>query len=122
MVAWTMGNYQKKLFDQGVAKEAELINKKGVWYFNLVLEIPDTLKVEQGITMEVDLGENNLAATSTGKIFGGKQLRHKRDCFLSRRRRLQSNGTQSSKQKLRKVSGREARHVKQINHEVSKAL
>ena len=121
-VAFAMGNYQKKLFDQGVAKEAELINKKGVWYFNLVLEIPNEPKVEKGITMGVDLGENNLAATSTGKIFGGKQLRHKRDCFLSRRRRLQSNGTQSSKQKLCKVSGKEARHVKQINHEVSKAI
>jgi putative transposase len=72
--------------------------------------------------MGVDVGENNLAATSTGKIFGGAQLRYKRDCFLAHRRRLQSNGTQSSKQKLCKVSGREARHVKHVNHEISKAI
>jgi IS605 OrfB family transposase len=119
---FTMGDYQRKLFEQGAPKEAELICKNGVWYFNLVLEIPDAPKVDKGVVIGVDIGENNLAATSTGKIFGGAQLRHKRDCFLTQRRRLQSNGSQSSNQKLRKVSGREARHVKHLNHEISKAI
>jgi putative transposase len=72
--------------------------------------------------MGVDIGENNLAATSTGKIFSGKRLRFERDCFLAERRRLQSNGTQSAKQKLCKISGRETRHVKHVNHEVSAAI
>lgn len=121
-VSFTMGTYQKKLFNLGVPKEAELICKKGVWYFNLVIEISDPVKVENGIIMGVDVGENNLAATSTGKILGGEKLRDKRDRFLSLRRRLQSNGTQSSKQKLCKVSGKEARHVKHVNHEMSKTI
>jgi IS605 OrfB family transposase len=68
------------------------------------------------------MGENNLAATSSGKLFCGGQLRHKRDCFLNFRRRLQSNGSKSAKQLLKKVSGREARHVRHVNHEVSKAI
>jgi putative transposase len=121
-VAYTMGKRQRELFDRGVPKEAELICKKGNWYFNLVLEVPNPPKVEGRITMGVDIGENNLAATSTGKIFGGGELRDKRDRFLAQRRRLQSNGTQSSKQKLCKVSGREARHVKHVNHEISLAI
>jgi putative transposase len=118
-VVFKMGSYQKKLFDMGKPKEAELVYRDGDWYFNLVIEIPDTPKIEQGIVMGVDVGENNLAATSTGKIFGGGKLRDRRDRFLAQRRRLQSNGTQSSKQKLCKVSGRETRHVAHVNHEVS---
>jgi putative transposase len=121
-VDFTMGNYQRKLFDQGLPKEAELLCKDGTWYFNLVLELPDTPKVKKGVVMGVDIGENNLAATSTGKIFGGEELRHKRDRFQDHRRRLQSNGTQSGKQKLCKVSGREARHVKHVNHEISATI
>ena len=41
---------------------------------------------------------------------------------LALRRRLQSNGTQSAKQKLRKVSGKERRKVRHINHVYSKAI
>ena len=36
--------------------------------------------------------------------------------------RLQANGTKSSKQFLVKVSGKENRHVKHVNHEISKAI
>jgi putative transposase len=121
-VDFVMGEDQKRFFSSGLLKEGELIYKKGVWYFNLVIELPDPLKVEKGIIMGVDIGENNLAVTSTGKIFGGKRLRFERDRFLAERRRLQSNGTQSAKQKLCKISGREARHVKHLNHEVSAGI
>jgi putative transposase len=121
-VDFVMGEDQKHLFSSGIAKEGELICKKGVWYFNLVIELQDPLKVEKGIIMGVDIGENNLAVTSTGKIFGGKRLCFERDRFLAERRRLQSNGTQSAKQKLCKISGREARHVKHLNHEISSGI
>ena len=72
--------------------------------------------------MGVDAGENNLAAHSLGRVFGGERLRDKRDRYLALRRRLQSNGSQSAKQKLRQVSGKEMRRVKHINHETSKAI
>lgn len=75
-----------------------------------------------GPVMGVDVGENNLAAHSLGKVFGGEQLRDKRDRYLALRRRLQSNGSQSAKQKLRQVSGKEQRRVKHVNHETSKAI
>lgn len=72
--------------------------------------------------MGVDVGENKLAAHSLGKVFGGEHLRDQRDRYLALRRRLQSNGSQSAKQKLRQVSGKEMRRVKHINHETSKAI
>jgi putative transposase len=63
-----------------------------------------------------------LAATSSGKLFGGKELRHKRDCAAAKRRRFQRNGTKRKKQKLKDISGKEARHIKHMNHVISKAL
>jgi putative transposase len=75
-----------------------------------------------GPVLGVDVGENNLAAASTGKIWGCENLRHKRDMHLALRRRVQSNGSESAKQLLRKVSGKERRHMRHVNHVVSKEI
>lgn len=121
-VEMRFGSFQQQLFNQGVPKEAELICKKGYWYLNLVLDLSDPPLSENQTIFAVDLGENTLAATSSGKLFGGSKIRHERDKYLAKRRRLQSNGTQSAKQLLKKVSGKEARRMKQVNHEVSKEI
>lgn len=116
------GKHQRATFDKGLAKEAELIIKNGCWYFNLVIEIPSSDSIQSDIVMGVDLGENNIAATSTGKLFGGGKLRYDRDRFLAMRRRLQRNGSQSAKQLLKRLSGKEARHVTQVNHVVANGI
>jgi IS605 OrfB family transposase len=118
-----LGEFQQAYLKQGRPKEAELINREGQWFFNLVLDLPDVQGLPSvGKILGVDLGENNLAATSSGKLFGGGKLRHERDCALSLRASLQSNGSKSAKQLLQKISGKEARHVKHVNHVVSKAI
>ena len=117
-----MGPFQEAYFSQGIPTEAELICRNGRWYFNLVLELPDPPKTENTKMLGVDLGENVLAAVSSGKLHGGGKIRHERNKHLAKRRRLQSNGTQSSKQLLKKISGKEARRIKHINHQVSKAI
>ena len=117
-----MGPFQESYFSQGIPKEAELIYKKGRWYFNLVLDLPDPPLTENKTVIGVDLGENVIAAMSSGEMFDGGKVRHQRDKFLAKRRKLQSNGSQSAKQLLKKISGKEARRIKQINHEVSKKI
>jgi len=116
------GKHQNALFEKGLPKEAELIFKNGTWYFNLVVEIATPERVQSNKVMGVDLGENNIAATSTGKVIGGGKLRYDRDRFLAIRRRLQRNGSQSAKQLLKRLSGKEARHVTQVNHQVANAI
>ncbi|MBS0648506.1 MAG: IS200/IS605 family accessory protein TnpB-related protein [Verrucomicrobia bacterium] len=116
------GSFQEKYFSQGTPKEAELINRKGKWYFNLVLELPDPHRSEKTKMIGVDIGENVLAVTSMGNLYGGGKVRHERIQYFAKRRRLQSNGTQSSKQLLKKISGKEERRMKHINHEVSKRV
>jgi IS605 OrfB family transposase len=116
------GAHQQRILACGQPKEAELLFRRGVWFFNLVIECGEVEPVASGPVMGVDVGENTLAAHSLGKVFGGEKLRDQRDRHLALRRRLQSNGSQSAKQKLRQVSGREMRRVKHINHETSKAI
>ena len=114
--------YHQGFLEVGVLKEAELVRKGKRWFFHVVLDLPDVLPILDGDAMGVDLGENVLAATSTGKLFGGGQLRAHRDRFLGMRGRLQSNGSQSAKQRLRHISGREKRHVTHVNHCISKEI
>ncbi len=122
IVPMKLGEFQRGYLDRGIAKEAELINRNGTFYFNLVLDLPDVAPVSTDAAIGVDLGENTIAAISTGKLIDGGKLCHDRDRFLALRRRLQRNGSQSARQLLKKVSGRESRHVTHVNHEVSKAI
>jgi IS605 OrfB family transposase len=121
-VGFACGPRQKALLATGKPKEARLINREGTWYLNLVFDLPDATSLPGDLAMGLDVGENNLAATSTGRVFGGGKLRHDRDRHLAQRRRLQSNGSRASKRKLKAISGREQRHVRHVNHEVSKAI
>jgi transposase len=63
-----LGEHQRRILASGKAKEAELVCHKGRWYFNLVVESEDSDPIASGPVMGVDVGENNLAATSPGKV------------------------------------------------------
>ncbi len=117
-----ISSFHRGFLDQGKIKEAELVKRGKRWFFHLVLDLPEIPPKEIGQAIGVDLGENVLAATSTGKLLEGGPLRAKRDQFLGHRKRLQSNGSQSAKQKLRKISGREKRKCRHINHCVAKEI
>ncbi|ABA58671.1 Transposase, IS605 OrfB [Nitrosococcus oceani ATCC 19707] len=122
IVKMSPGEFQAQYLAAGKPKEGKLVRRGKQWFFNLVLDWPDTAPAKGSGILGIDLGENNLASTSSGKILGGGPLRHVRDRHLALRRRLQSNGRQSARQLLKKVSGKERRHMRQVNHEASKAM
>jgi putative transposase len=122
LVRMILGDHQREILQSGRPKEAELVFRRGGWFFNLVVEADDAETVASGPVIGVDVGENTLAAASTGRIWGGEDLRHRRDRHLALRRRLQSNGSQSARQTLGQVSGRERRRVRHVNHETSKGI
>lgn len=117
-----ISSYHQTYLSQAVIREAELVRKGKRWFFNLVLDLPEVPLCPKGNMMAIDRGENNLAATSTRKLCGGGALKGKRDKYLAHRKRLQSNGSQSAKQRLRQISGRERRHVRHVNHCIAKNL
>ncbi len=106
-VPFVCGKHQANLMASGKPKEAELVCRQGQWFFNLVLDFPDTDPIPERDTMGVDVGENSLAAASSGKVFGGGKLCFERDRSLAHRRRLQSSGSRAARRKLRTISGRE---------------
>jgi len=115
-------DFHREYIENGVFKEAKLINKNKTWFFNVVIELEDTPPRGGNKIIAIDVGENNIATTSNGTIHGGGELRHKRDKFLNRRGKLQSNGSKSAKRCLKRISGKERRHVKETNHIVSKKI
>ncbi len=121
-VEMRMSDFQEQYFAQGIPKEAELICKKEKWFFNLVLDLPDPALSQSDTLLGVDLGENNAAAMSSGKLICGGKIRFQRDQYLAMRRRLQSNGSQSAKQLLKKISGKEALWMKHVNHGMSNEI
>jgi len=102
--------------------EADLITKKGKFYLFQTVEIPedDVKNVEEFIG--VDFGIINLATTSDGNTFSGKQVDDARLKINIIKRALQKRKTKSAKRHLKKLSGRERRFKKNINHVISKQI
>jgi IS605 OrfB family transposase len=118
-VTMRLGSFQRDRLKQGAVKEAELLVRRGVWYLHVALDVPESDALTGSGILGVDLGENVTAATSGGTLYGGGAVRNTRDRFLAFRGRLQCNGSQSARQLLGRVSGRESRHVRHVNHQIS---
>jgi len=121
-VAMRLGSFQRGYLSRGTVKEADLLVRRGVWYLHVVLELDEVNAAMGSAVLGVDLGENVTAATCGGTLYGGGELRDKRDRFMTFRARLQRNGSQSARQLLARVSGREFRHVRHVNHEISAGI
>ena len=101
---------------------AELVWRRGIYYLNITqtCEAPPTEHTPAAIG--IDLGIANLATDSTGESFTGTQVRAKRSQFVARRAALQRVGTRSAKRRLKQLSGKEHRYMKDVNHRIAKAL
>jgi transposase len=77
---------------------------------------------EDGTALGVDLGIENLAATSTAYFFSGQELAHDLGEFEKVRTGLQQTGTRSAHRTLEQSSGRELRHVRDVLHQASNAI
>ena len=77
----------------------------------------------------VDFGRTDIAVTSDNKKWSGKEIRDVRDKYSKLRANLQkkaSKGTRSSRRRcrqlLKRLSGKEKRFQRHINHVISKAI
>ncbi|WP_460205678.1 RNA-guided endonuclease InsQ/TnpB family protein [Scytonema sp. NUACC21] len=70
----------------------------------------------------LELGRRDIATTSTGKSWSGKQIQSVRDRYSKVRANVQSKRTRSSKRLLRRLSGREQRFQKWLNHNIAKEI
>lgn len=70
----------------------------------------------------IDRGIVNIAVCSNNRFFNGKQIKNVRGKYKYLRAKLQSKGTKSARRLLKKISGKEARFVKDTNHCISKEI
>jgi len=101
---------------------ADLVWRRGTYYLNVTQskETPPTRETSD--TIGVDLGIVNLATDSEGNTFTGTKVHEVRMRYHKRRSELQRVGTRSAKRRLRKLSGREKRFQKDVNHKIAKTL
>jgi putative transposase len=101
---------------------ADLTWRCGTYYLNVTQHKEAPEETEMDDTLGVDLGIVNLATDSTGEIFTGAKVHEVRMHYQKRRHILQKVGSRSAKRRLKKVSGKEHRFQKDVNHSISKSL
>ena len=119
----SIGNYQLALLKGQTPTSATLVKRRsGDYYIQIAVELdtPPTGKTPKVIG--VDLGRRDIATTSTNKAWNGSQLQATRDRYSRVRASLQSKRTRGSRRLLKRLSGREARFQKNINHSISRQL
>jgi IS605 OrfB family transposase len=121
LIPYTAGKRQL-LFLQHQAGETDLVFRQGQWFLLTCCDVlePETRKVNGLIG--IDLGVENIVVRSDGGRMSSQMVESKRIWFSNRRATLQSVGTKSAKRRLKKLSGRQARYQRDVNHRISKKL
>jgi IS605 OrfB family transposase len=113
-------------FKWEVAESLLQMDKKGrcffLFTFSKEVTATEQNNASQNIVLGIDLGVNNLAVTSDGRFYNSHKVKQGKRKFKFLRAKLQSIGTRSAKRLLKKISGRETRWMKQINHCISKDI
>lgn len=119
----SIGNYQLALL-KGQSPTAATLNKtkQGEYYINICVSLPTEPTGKTPKVIGVDLGRRDIATTSTGKAWNGKQIQNVRDRYSKVRSKVQSKRTLDSRRLLRRLSPREQRFQKCLNHNISKQL
>lgn len=138
---WTLSGRVKAIAFRGEPKLAEYLSewqlgdarlyvRKGKVYLSVSFkrDVPDR-KLPNDAVIGVDRGINYLAVVTDGKrqrFFGGGRVKHVRNRFLKTRASLQrkkaQKPTRSIRRQLKRLSGREARFMRDANHVVSKRI
>ncbi len=135
----SIGNYQRALL-KGQSPTAAILSKtkRGDYYINICVDLPTDPTGKTPVlkssapgnrdaqtfrkVIGVDLGRRDIATTSTGKSWSGEKIQATRDRYSKVRANIQSKRTRSSRRLMRRLSGREQRFQKWLNHNISKQL
>jgi len=121
VVPLLVGGYAK-LGQRRIRGQADLLIIKGDLYLCLVVEQPEEPPLTPEGILGVDFGIVNIATTSDGVTYKGGKAESVRAHYAGLKAELQRVGTESAKRHLKKLSGREARFKRQVNHRISKEL
>jgi IS605 OrfB family transposase len=125
-----IGNYQKGKLKGRKPTSAQLCkHRDGNYYIHIQIkdEAPEPIKSNNVIG--VDFGRRDIAVTSNGDKWDGKQINDVRDKFSRVRSSLQhiaTKGTRSTRRRARQIlqrlSGKERRYQQWLNHNISNSI
>ena len=102
--------------------QADLILRNGKFYLCVAVEVQEEDAITPIDALGVDLGIVNLAVDSDGETHSGDKVLKVRDRTAKLCSGLQSCGTKSAKKHLKKLSGKEKRFQRDVNHCISKHI
>jgi len=120
-IPFVCGERQRELL-QTRQGESDLATSNGDYYLFVTCNVEEPGPIEFTEVLGVDTGIVNIATDSDGEIHSGKTINNVRYRHRRLRQKLQRKGTKSAKRRLRKLSGKEQRFGKWINHNVSKRI
>ena len=120
-IPFVCGDRQRKMLET-LQGEADLVHRDGEWYLHQPCNIVEDDDFDPDEWLGVDLGIVNIATTSDGATFTGADVLGVRKRRRRQRKRLQAKTTSSSRRVLRRLSGKEARFARDVNHRISKAI
>jgi len=121
LVPIRIGEYQRARMDR-IRGQADLILRNRKFYLAVVVDAPEASQYDPIGALGVDLGIVNLAVDSDGATYKGENVQK---VMLRNERikaKLQRCGSKSAKRHLKRLSGREARYRRNVNHNISKCL
>lgn len=131
LVPYVMGKYQRERFTAAKG-HCDLVRRKdGRWFLLVTVDLPDKTHLPSTDFIGVDFGVVNIATTSDGKQYSGKEIEACRKRFSRLRRSLQQAASTKAKNgirpknvrlKLKSISSNEARFRRDVNHCISKTL
>jgi len=109
---------------KNLQKSCELQYKasKKEWYLIVFVNVQEPPKKEIKDILGIDRGCKHIAVCSNNMFFNSKHLRDVKGKYRYLRKRLQSKGTKSAKKLLKRISGKENRFQKDVNHCISKQI
>lgn len=113
--------YFKKYLDWN-CKASVLVLKNSQLWLNMIFSKENTLNVNPKTICGIDRGINNIAVTSDNEFYNSKQLKNIKGKYQYLKAKLQLKGTPSAKRHLKRLSGKEKRFVRDVNHCISKKL
>ena len=128
---WTVSGRIKVKYTCGQHQRAQLATQKGEsdllltgaeFYLCATCVVEEPAAVQPSDALGVDLGIVNIATDSDGHVFSGAKVNSVRHRHRRLRRKLQAKGTKSARKRLRKLSGKERRFARDVNHVIAKTI
>ncbi len=131
VIPFVMGEYQRAKMKGRLPRQADLVYRKGQWFFLVTVELPEPIIDDAEDFLGVDFGVVNIAVDSDGETFSGAVVEQVRQRHYKRRKQLQKAASAKKKrgerprsiyraQKRRDKSEQNFR--RDFNHQTSKQL